>query len=123
MTLIFTMTLSAQSEQEVLQDWTTLEEADFLVDVTYKLVKCSDTSNPEILLNVFNESGMKTDFGFTLHLKDGNNNTKDIVLDLSVPQAEMWIANCKDNKYPDLKIVVPTDLDVTTLSITITYKE
>jgi hypothetical protein len=123
MVLFFSITLSAQTEPEVIKDWTVLEEADYLVDVSYKIVKCSTASNPEILLNVFNESGIKTNFGFTLHLKDANNNTEDVVLDLSVPQATMHIASCENNQYPKLKFNVPTGIDVTNLSITITYKE
>jgi hypothetical protein len=123
MVLFFSITLSAQTEPEVIKDWTVLEEADYLVDVSYKIVKCSTASNPEILLNVFNESGIKTNFGFTLHLKGANNNTEDVVLDLSVPQATMHIASCENNQYPKLKFNVPTGIDVTNLSITITYKE
>lgn len=113
----------SQSNSETIKDWTTLEEADFLVDVSYKVVKCSSTNNPEVLLNVFNESGIKTTFGFTLHLKDANNNEENIVLDLSVPQAKMWIASCENNQYPQLKFSVPSHLDASSLSITITYKE
>lgn len=123
MVLFFSISISAQNEAEVLKDWTTLEEADFLVDVSYKVVKCSSTSNPEILLNVFNESGIKTSFGFTLHFKDANNNSKDVVLDLNVPQAKMHIASCENNQYEDLKFEVPSGIDASSLSITITYKE
>lgn len=121
--LFFSISLAAQSEKEVIREWNNLEEADYLVDVSYSIVKCSSTSDPEILLNVFNESGIKTNFGFTLHLKDANNITKDYVIDLSIPQAQMHIATCENNQYPKLKIAIPSDLDVSTLGITITYKE
>ena len=37
--LFFTFNLSSQSTSQVLNDWTVLEEATFLVDTSYQIVK------------------------------------------------------------------------------------
>ena len=121
--LIFTLSLSAQSTSEVLKDWTVLEEAEFLVDTSYQIVKCSPDSKPEVLMNVFNEAGMKTSFDIVLHFSDANNNKKDVTLNFTnIKQAEMRIATCTNNQYANLKFNVPEGIDISSLKLTITYK-
>ncbi len=121
--LFFTLTFSAQSNPQVLTEWTPLEEAEFLVDTSYQIVKCSPESNPEVLLNVFNEAGMKTSFTIVLHFSDASNNKKDVEIYFSnIKQAEMRIANCSNNQYSNLKFNVPDGIEVSSLKLTITYK-
>ena len=121
--LFFSLTLSAQSNPEILKDWTVLEEAEFLVDTSYQIVKCSPESKPEVLMNVFNEAGMKTSFSIVLHFSDAANNKKDVTINFSnIKQAEMRIASCTNNQYPNLKFNVPDGIDVSSLKLTITYK-
>lgn len=92
-----------------------------MVDVSYQIIKCSSDSNAEILLNVFNEAGIKTNFGITLHFTDNSNIKKDVSIALNVPQGDMWIASCENNKYPKLKFQVPDGIDADSLVLTITY--
>ena len=121
--LFFTLNLSAQSTSQVLKDWTVLEEAEFLVDTSYQIVKCSPDSKPEVLMNVFNEAGMKTSFDIILHFSDANNNKKDVTLNFTnIKQAEMRIATCTNNQYANLKFNVPEGIDISSLKLTITYK-
>ena len=121
--LFFTLNLSAQSNPEILKDWTALEEAEFLVDTSYQIVKCSPDSKPEVLMNVFNEAGMKTSFDIILHFSDANNNKKDVTLNFTnIKQAEMRIASCTNNQYANLKFNVPDEIEISSLKLTITYK-
>ena len=121
--LFFTLNLSAQSTPEVLKNWTVLEEAEFLVDTSYQIVKCSSDSKPEVLMNVFNEAGMRTSFDIILHFSDANNNKKDVTLNFTnIKQAEMRIASCTNNQYANLKFNVPEGIDISSLKLTITYK-
>ena len=121
--LLFTLNVSAQSTSQVLKDWTALEEASFLVDTSYQVVKCSPESKPEVLMNVFNEAGIKTSFDIILHFSDANNNKKDVTLNFTnIKQAEMRIASCTNNQYANLKFNVPETIDISSLKLTITYK-
>jgi hypothetical protein len=80
MVLFFSMTLSAQSEIEVLKNWTTLEEAEFHYDVSYSVVKCSPNSKATVLINAFNEDGTNPKVGFTLDFSDDIGNTAQVVI-------------------------------------------
>jgi hypothetical protein len=121
--LFFTLNLSAQSTSQVLKDWTVLEEAEFLVDTSYQIVKCSSDSKPEVLMNVFNEAGMRTSFDIILHFSDAKSNKKDVTLNFTnIKQAEMRIASCTNNQYANLKFNVPEEIDISSLKLTITYK-
>lgn len=121
--LFLTLTISAQSSPQVLTEWTALEEAEFLVDTSYQIIKCSPDSTPEILLNVFNEAGMKTSFTIVLHFSDASNNQKDVEIIFSnIKQGEMRIASCTNNQYSNLKFNVPKGIDLSSLKLTITYK-
>ncbi|MBL4642824.1 MAG: hypothetical protein JKY44_04445 [Flavobacteriaceae bacterium] len=121
--LFLTLTISAQSSPQVLTEWTALEEAEFLVDTSYQIIKCSPESTPEILLNVFNEAGMKTSFTIVLHFSDASNNQKDVeIIFTNIKQGEMRIASCTNNQYSNLKFNVPEGINVSSLKLTITYK-
>ncbi len=121
--LFFTLNISAQSSPQVLTEWTALEEAEFLVDTSYQIVKCSPDNTPEVLLNVFNEAGMKTSFTIVLHFSDASNNKKDVeIIFTNIKQAEMRIASCTNNQYSNLKFSVPAGIEVSSLKLTITYK-
>ena len=117
------LNISAQSNSQIIKDWTALEEAEFLVDTSYQIIKCSSESKPEVLLNVFNEAGIKTKFTIILHFSDASNNKKDIVIPFTnIQQAEMRIASCTNNQYSNLKFSVPEEIDISSLKLTITYK-
>ena len=123
MTLIFTMTLSAQSEPEVLQNWTALEEADFFYDVSYSIVKCSPTSNAMVLINDFNEDGTNPKVGFTLNFSDDNGNTAQVVITpFASSLGDMFIASCNSEDHSNLKFECPKNIDLATMKIDITYQ-
>lgn len=120
---IFSVSLYSQSIPETLKDWTALEEAEFLVDASYTVVKCSSESAPTVLLNVFNEAGIKTSFGMILHFSDASNTKKDVEINFTnFKQADMRIASCENNQYANLKFNVPDGIDVSSLTLTVTYK-
>jgi hypothetical protein len=123
MTLIFTMTLSAQSEQEVLLNWTALEEAEFHFDVSYTVVKCSPTSKATVLMNTFNEDGTNPKVGFTLDFSDDNGNIAQVVVaPFASKLGDMFIASCASEAYSNLKFDCPDNIDLSTMKVKITYQ-
>ena len=114
----------AQTEPEYIQGWKALEEAEFHFDVLYAIVKCSPDSKPMILLNAFNEGGNVDSIGFTLDFTDGNGKkAQHIIEKFDIEFADMQIASCTSDEYKNLKLDVPEGLDVSSLSIKITYNK
>lgn len=123
MTLFFSFTLSAQSEPEVLKQWTALEEAEFHYDVSYSVVKCNPTSKATVLINAFNEDGTNDKVGFTLAFSDANGNTAQVVIaPFASKLGDMFIANCTANEYSNLKFDLPENIDHSSMNIQITYQ-
>ena len=123
MTLFFTISLSAQSEPEVLKDWTALEEAEFYFDVSYSVVKCSPDSKALVLINAFNEDGTNPKVGFTLDFSDNNGNTAQVIVaPFASKLGDMFIASCDSEAHSNLKIEYPENIDLATLKIDITYQ-
>ena len=115
--------VKAQSDPVVLVGWSALEEADFLVDVSYTVVQCDPDSEPLILLNVFNEGGQRTNFGITLELSDGSGNHEQLVIPpFDTPFAAMHIASCDSDEYGHLKLPLPAGMDTQSLSVEISYQ-
>ena len=123
MTLFFSITLSAQSEPEVLKNWTALEEAEFHYDVSYSIVKCSTTSKATVLINAFNEDGTNPKVGFTFNFSDDNSNTAQVVIaPFSSNLGDMFIANCNSDAHSNLKFECPENIDLATVKVEITYQ-
>ena len=123
MTLIFTITLTAQSEPEVLKNWTALEEAEFHYDVSYSIVKCSPTSKAIVLLNAFNEDGTNPKVGFTLVFSDANGNTSTkVITPFASKLGDMFIAKCNSEVHSNLKFDFPENIDMSSMTIKITYQ-
>lgn len=121
-TLLLPLGMTAQSEPEVIQQWTVLEEAEFYFDVSYTVVKCSPTATPVVLMNAFNEGGIETNVGFTLALTDANGNTAEVTIPLFQSNlADMFIASCDSDEHANLRFEVPQGMDANSLSISITY--
>ncbi len=129
-TLIFLMHIGfpthshAQTEPEIIKGWDNLEEAEFLFDVYYQIVKCSSESATEIHFWAFNEGGNVDAVGFTLKLrdKDGTEVTHE-VKKFAIGLGQSHKALCENDDYPYLRFSVPEDLDINTLSIDITYNK
>jgi hypothetical protein len=123
MVLFFSMTLSAQSEIEVLKNWTTLEEAEFHYDVSYSVVKCSPNSKATVLINAFNEDGTNPKVGFTLDFSDDIGNTAQVVIaPFASKLGDMFIANCNSEEHSNLKFNFPENIEISSMKIEITYQ-
>ena len=123
MTLFLTITLSAQSEPEILKDWPALEEAEFYFDVSFAVVKCSPDSEAIVIINAFNEDGTNPKVGFTLDFSDNNGNTAQVIVaPFASKLGDMFIASCDSEAYSNLKIEYPENIDLATLKIDITYQ-
>ena len=120
--LLFTLNLSAQSTPEILKNWTALEEAEFHFDVSYS-VKCSPASKAKVLINTFNEDGTNPKVGFTLDFTDASGNKAQVVVaPFASKLGDMFIASCSSDKYSNLKFDAPTNIDIATMKIKITYQ-
>jgi len=123
LTLFFSITLSAQSETEVLKNWTALEEAEFHYDVSYSVVKCSPSSKAMVLINAFNEDGTNPKVGFTLDFSDSSGNKAQVVVaPFASNLGDMRIASCFSDENLNLKFDFPENIDVTSVKIKITYQ-
>ena len=114
--------VSAQTQPELIKNWTPLKEAKFHFDVSYAVVKCSPISKAKVLLNAFNEGGAYPKVGFKLELKDaaGNKATVEIPL-FETKLGDMFIASCDSVKHANLMFDVPQGIDPRTMTIEITY--
>ena len=123
MALFFSMSISAQSEPEMLINWTALEEAEFHYDVSYSVVKCTPTSNAVVLINAFNEDGTNPKVGFTLDFTDADNNTAQVVIaPFASNLGDMFIANCNTEEHANLKFNFPENINMSSMKIEITYQ-
>ena len=123
MTLFFTISLSAQSEPEVLKDWTALEEAEFYFDVSYSVVKCSPDSKALVLINAFNEDGTNPKVGFTLDFSDNNGNTAQVIVaPFASKLGDMFTASCDSEAHSNLKFDFPENIELSSVKTEITYQ-
>ena len=123
MALFFSIGLSAQSQPEVLKNWTALEEAKFHYDVSYSVVKCNPTSKAMVLINAFNEDGTNPKVGFTLVFSDSNGNTSTkVITPFASKLGDMFIANCNSEAHSNLKFDFPENIDMSSMEIKITYQ-
>jgi hypothetical protein len=115
---------SAQTELEIIQNWTQLEEAEFHFDVSYAVVKCSPTSKAKVLLNAFNEGGSYPKVGFKLALKDAAGHQAAVEIPLFASKlGDMFIASCNSDDHANLRFDVPEGIDAATMTIAITYNK
>lgn len=112
---------SAQNET-VFQDWTSLEESTQLIDVSYRIVKCTEDASIQIHFHIFNENPEEKTLSFSLEITDGNGNSETIEVNgLNLEIGEMRIADCSDAN-PEIKVDFPTNLDANTASVEIHYQ-
>jgi len=123
MTLFFTISLSAQSEPEVLKNWTALEEAEFYFDVSYSVVKCSPDSKAMVLINAFNEDGTNPKVGFTLDFSDSKGNKAQVVIaPFASKLGDMMNADCTSDTHSNLKFDFPENIELSSVKTEITYQ-
>lgn len=115
--------LSAQtSEPQVYKEWQMLEESKTMIDVSYRVLKCSETN--QIHLMVFNENVMDQNARFSLEVTEevsGQKLVKDF--DFAATKATMYKADCSNNTLLGaLKFDLPSNYDPTKLSVKLTFK-
>lgn len=117
--------LFSQSKPKIIQGWNNLEEADFLFDVYYQIVECTPLiSATEVHLWAFNEGGNVDAIGFTLTLKDGDGTkVTHTIKKFEIGLGKSHKADCANDDYPYLKFALPTEIDLATLTIDITYNK
>ena len=99
-----------------------LEEAEFHFDVSYAVVKCNSTEVPVVIMNAFNEGGSHSLVGFILDISDNSGNKSQIVIPaFKTNLGDMFIASCDSEDYSYLKFEVPSNIDIDTMKIDITY--
>lgn len=115
--------LKAQTEPVVYKDWEMLIESNTLLDVSYRVVKC--TSTPQIHLLIFNENVYDQTAAFDLEITDsstGQKFTKSI--SFSTKKATVYKAMCdSDASLNALKFDLPAGYNPSTLSVKITLKQ
>lgn len=117
-------TMAQDMGGEVLKPWENLEEAEFLFDVYYQVVKCNPVGSAEVHLWAFNEGGNVDAIGFTLTLKDGDGTeVTHNVERFTIGLGESFKAACVNDDYPYLKFPLPADIDLASMSIDITYNK
>ncbi len=121
--LVFSMQAKAQ-EPEIIRGWDNLEEAEFHFDVYYQIVRCSPNAKTQIHLWAFNEGGNVDAIGFTLTLSDSDGTTTTHVVEkFDIGFGRSHKALCDSEDYDYLKFDLPTDIDVDSLTIDITYQK
>lgn len=114
----------AQSQGEVIQNWTMLEEAEFYFDVAYSVVRCQLGSEAMIMLDAFNEGGKVSAVGFSLKIKDANGKEATHEVEkFEIAFAATQRGKCETDEFSYLKFPVPDGIDPATLSIEITYNK
>ena len=103
-------------------DWKALEESTNHIDVSYRLMQCSATAPVEIHLHVFNENPSSQNVAFTLNFTDGTGATGSVTVS-SFPMSlgDMLTGECGSTNNSNLKVSIPSGLDYSTLTVTITY--
>ena len=114
--------LFAQTEPEFIQNWKSLEEAEFHFDVSYAVVKCNPVAEPVVIMNAFNEGGTYPKVGFKLAISDDAGNTAEVDIPLFATKlGDMFIASCQSEDHSNLRFTVPAGIDPATMKIAITY--
>jgi hypothetical protein len=124
MMLGFSFQAQAQ-EPKVIKGWNHLEEAEFVFDVYYQIVECIPLVSPtEIHLWAFNEGGKVDAVGFTLTLRDADGTeVTHTVEKFEIGLGQSYKAECGNDAYPYLKFALPSEIDVETMTIDITYNK
>jgi hypothetical protein len=116
--------IHAQTKPEpvVYQDWITLEESLTLIDVSYRVIKCSNAI--QIHLLVFNENNIDQTAHFELEIINNSNKVsfkKEI--NYATTKATIYKAECdSDNSLDKLKFELPSNFDPKNITVKITYK-
>lgn len=119
--------LKAQSKtetgpkEEVIKEWAFLGESKTHLDVSYRIVKCSGSS--QVHLQVFNESPNNQVAKFEILVMNGELEKFTKEISFSVDRAAIVQPDCNsEGSLSDLKISVPANYDLNNLRVKITFK-
>ncbi len=113
---------SAQSSADDFQIWKALPEAEYMIDVSYRVMDCDNTGS-QLHLHVFNENSEKSSVSFTLKVTDEASGASfDYALtNFPVRFAEMLSAECESSELAKLKVAIPDSYTSDKLKVEITY--
>ncbi len=112
-----------ESSETVYKDWLFVGESANHVDVTARIVKCSEASANQIHLFIFNEGSANSDIKFTINVLDVESGKSfNAEIKHTVSPAEMVRALCdNDKKMEGLKITLPKEYNPSNLTLTINF--
>lgn len=112
-----------ESSETVYKDWLFVGESANHVDVSARIVKCSEASANQVHLFIFNEGSQRSDIKFTINVLDVESGKSfDTEVKHTVVTAEMVKALCdKDEKMSGLKITLPKEYNPNNLTISINF--
>lgn len=122
--VLFLNKVNAQEASEtVYKDWLFVAESKNHVDVSARIVKCSEASAKQVHLFIFNEGSESSDIKFIVTITDvEGGNSFNTEVKHKVERAEMVRANCDNNKaLNDLKISLPENYNPNNIKISITF--
>lgn len=113
----------AQGEPVIAKDWTALPEAEYMLDVTYRIIDCDGNGDYALHLHVFNENTEKSNANLSLKVTDevSGNFFEYRLRDFPLAFAAMLSAECGSSDYPELKIGIPSVFTADKLKVEITY--
>ncbi len=123
-TTIFSSNVFAQEVSEtVYKDWLFVGESKNHVDVSARIVKCSEASATQVHLFIFNEGSASNDIRFTITVTDVESSKSfTTAINHKVETAEMLRALCDNDKsLSDLKINLPAGYNPNNLTISINF--
>lgn len=112
----------AQSSTSDFKVWKALPEAEYLVDVSYRVMDCDNTGS-QLHLHIFNENSEKSSVSFTLKVTDEASGAsfEYTLTDFPIRFAEMLSAECGSSDYAKLKVAFPSGFAMDNLKVEITY--
>lgn len=127
LSLVLLLSISSKSfgndEPDIVQDWVALPEAEYMLDVSYRIIDCHREGNFEIHLHLFNENSEKSDATFKLTIKDqiSGESFEHPITNFPLPFGDMQSAECSSENNSKLKIRIPEEYSESNLLIEITY--
>ena len=117
--------LKAQENSEIIyKDWLFVAESPNHVDVSARVVKCSEATANQVQIFIFNEGSERSDIRFTINISDVESGKSfNTEINHTVVRAEMVRAICdNDEKLKGLKINLPKEYNPNNIVISIDFK-
>lgn len=114
----------APAGEIVFKHWRLAAESRASVDVSYRVVKCSNVDANQVVLSIFNESNKDQDISFTVDIindEDNRHFTKQV--SFSTQKGKVYKPECSglDASLNVLKIDLPNDYNPSKTTAKITF--